>query len=136
MFLHGGWLHLGVNALTLAAFGSAVERLTTARTMLAVFFLSGIAAALFQYAVTPDSEALLIGSSGGISGLFAYAFLHTLRAHALSFRRLATLVGLMVIVLAVTGAAGMPGINAPIAWVAHIGGFLAGGALYGLSRRR
>jgi membrane associated rhomboid family serine protease len=138
MFLHGGWLHLAVNLASLAAFGSAVERPLTGetrpRTMLAIFFLSGLAAALSQYAVAPHSPDILIGASGGISGLFAYAFLAMQRAHALTFRRTAALILLMVGVLWVTGAVGMPGVDAPIAWLAHIGGFLAGAALYGFSR--
>ena len=74
MFLHGGWLHLIVNVASLAAFGSAVERPLDggrrlgrggAHTMLAVFFLSGIAGAFSQYAAAPDSGEILIGASGG-----------------------------------------------------------------------
>ena len=56
------------------------------------------------------------------------------RAHALTLRRTAGLILLMVLVLGITGAAGMPGLDSPIAWLAHIGGFLAGAALFPIGR--
>ena len=43
-FLHGGWVHLGVNMLSLAAFGAPVERLLGPRRFIAFYLSAGIVA--------------------------------------------------------------------------------------------
>ena len=40
-FLHGGWMHLGINMLTLAAFGAPVERLLGVRRFVFFYLLCG-----------------------------------------------------------------------------------------------
>src|SRR5260370_37752518 len=41
-FLHGGWVHLGVNMLSLAAFGAPVERLLCVRRFVLFYLSAGI----------------------------------------------------------------------------------------------
>src|SRR5690348_15294674 len=45
-FLHGSWVHLGVNMLSLAAFGAPVERLLGVRRFVLFYLSAGIVAAL------------------------------------------------------------------------------------------
>lgn len=78
MFLHDGPFHLLFNMLFLFFFGPELERRIGGKRFLAVFFLSGIVAAigyslwsLFAFFVfnTPISAA--VGASGALMGIFA-----------------------------------------------------------------
>jgi membrane associated rhomboid family serine protease len=132
MALHAGWAHLGFNLVSLLAFGSPVERLAGPWRMLMVFVLSGIGGALLQACFSGPEPVVLIGASGGISGLFAVAYLAYAPAQKL-WQRLAALLVLGA-GLVLTGLIGMPGIG-PIAWAAHLGGFVTGLALVRLVKR-
>lgn len=143
-FLHGGWAHLIVNMIWLAAFGSPLaNRIGVVRFAL-FFAVTGIAAAFFFFAIHPQTQAPLIGASGSISGMmgaaarFAFhvdrsagkgAFAGPLLPFSAVFRSRATLSFLAVwmVINIVTGVVGfVPGEDSQIAWEAHIGGFLAG----------
>ena len=69
-FLHGGWLHLGVNTLMMMAFGSGVEKWLGWKRMLILFAGSSITAVFFQFISAPNSPIAVIGASGAISGFF------------------------------------------------------------------
>lgn len=125
--LHGGWMHAGMNAGMIAAFGSGVEKWMGAARMLILFVLCSLAAALCQLALSPFSDNVVIGASGGISGLFAASVIMLarrgmMRSGILPF----ALIWIGVSVL--FGLLGAPDGSA-IAWAAHIGGFVAGLAL-------
>lgn len=124
-FLHGGWLHLGVNCLTLAAFGAPLERLLGVRRYLVFYLLCGLASALGQFLVDPLSDEAMVGASGGISGLFG-GMLVLLALRRGGLRWLVPVVGLMVAINVVFGLIGLPGNDEAIAWVAHIAGLAAG----------
>lgn len=131
-FLHGGVAHLGANMLGLLAFGSGVEQRLGRWRMLAFYLLCGIAGAFAQFAVNPESARLLIGASGAISGLFAGVI--RLRADG---RRFWVLVAAWAVMNALTGESGFIGDGgAPIAWVAHLGGFVGGLVLWPAFDRR
>ena len=70
MLLHGSWLHVGVNAAALVAFGAGVERLLGPRRMLIALLLGGIAGAALHVAIYLGDPTPTIGASGGISALF------------------------------------------------------------------
>lgn len=129
-FLHGNWTHLVINMVALLAFGAGVEQRIGAIRMLLFSTLCGIAAATVHFAVYPTSTVQVIGASGAISGLFGAV----LRVRvATGTRGLWLLIVLWITMNVIGGQMGMPGDeNMPIAWVAHIGGFLAGLALIGL----
>ncbi len=137
LFLHGSWSHLLLNALGLWVMGGAVESLLGARRFWAVFLASGMAGGLGWALVQGlGSGVPCIGASGGVLGFVgAYA---TLRPHdrfllvfpfpvALSSRALA-------LWLAAANAIDLAFGHGNIAYLAHLGGLLAG-ALYGQALR-
>src|ERR1044071_1926275 len=52
-FLHGGWLHLGINMITLAAFGAPVERMLGVPRFIAFYLSAGIAAGFVPVLLFP-----------------------------------------------------------------------------------
>ena len=74
MFLHGGLLHLGGNMLYLWIFGDNVEdRLGHGRFLL-FYLLCGVAAAVAQAMISPDSRVPMVGASGAIAGVMGAYF--------------------------------------------------------------
>jgi membrane associated rhomboid family serine protease len=112
--------------LTLAAFGSGVERRLGSSRMLAFYLLCGMAGAFAQFAADPASPRVLIGASGAISGLFAAVLWFTVRRQGFWF-----LVALWLVMNVVTGEIDpIGGGSGHIAWVTHLGGFIAGLVLF------
>jgi rhomboid protease GluP len=66
MFLHGGYLHLLLNAWALYQLGTLFERLLGSSRMLATYFVSGIAGSVASIVWT---QAPSVGASGAIFGL-------------------------------------------------------------------
>ena len=132
-FLHGGLAHLAINMLALLAFGAGVERRIGGARMFAFAMICGVASVLAHLAVYPASLDPVIGASGAISGLFGAVLRFRLRGGA---RGLLPLVALWIVMDAVTGVSGMGGDGVSIAWIAHIGGFVAGLLLFGPFDRR
>jgi membrane associated rhomboid family serine protease len=147
--LHADWLHLAVNLIWMASFGSALARRFGGVRFVLVWLLAAVAGAGMHYLSYPGDEALMIGASGAVSGVMAatvrFAFapggplaggispasyrvppvsLAGLvgNSRALSF----VLIWFAVNLLFGLGGALVPGVAAPIAWQAHVGGFLAG----------
>jgi len=156
--LHADWMHLGINCVWLAAFGTPVaHRYGPAKVLLLFFVASAAGAALF--AAFPSAGAL-IGASGGIAGLTGAAtrfIFQPLIVHRdpdtgeqrLLGRKLAGLrelvrdrrAGVFVLVW-LGGNAVVPlipdlfGGIGTISWQAHLGGFLAGLLLVPLFERK
>lgn len=143
-FLHGSVLHVVVNMVWLLAFGSPVAaRIGVWRTGL-FWILTAVAAALTHFAVYPQSMSPLVGASGSISGLMAaaarYGFRRSENSRSPAFtgpllpiRETLTSRSTLVFVAAwfamnlVAGLVSIaPGESGPIAWQAHIGGFIVG----------
>ncbi|MGH7090216.1 MAG: rhomboid family intramembrane serine protease [Stellaceae bacterium] len=130
-FLHGGITHIGVNMLGLVAFGAGVEQRMGGWRFLFFYLVCGVIGAFTEAIFAPGAGAVMIGASAAVSGLFGAI----LRFPA--FRRgFWLLVGLWFVLDVVTGMAGIGAEGVPVAWVAHIGGFIAGLALYPLLVRR
>ena len=148
-FLHSDWVHLFVNVIWMASFGSALARRFGALRFLLLSVVSAIAAVALHYVVYATDKGIAIGASGAVSGMMAgtarFAFspngplaggrtAAAFRVPAeplLSAVRNARVVGFVVVWFAVNilfGFAGgmVAGVSGPIAWEAHIGGFLAG----------
>jgi membrane associated rhomboid family serine protease len=129
-FLHLGWLHLGINLLAFIQAAPIVEQRMGAVRMLALFFISAIASAALFIALNHDPRISGVGASGAICGLFAAYFL-SVRANWRSaladpqIRNAAMM--FLVINVGLAAVARMTGFL-PIAWEAHLGGFI-GGAL-------
>jgi membrane associated rhomboid family serine protease len=141
MFMHGGWLHIGFNMLFLWVFGNNIEDSMGRVRYAAFYLLGGVAAALTQVFVSPDSTAPLIGASGAIAAVLGgYALLYP-RARVLTavfvfFIFLVEIPALVMLgiwiftqFLPAIGQLATPevdGSGGGTAYFAHIGGFLFG----------
>jgi membrane associated rhomboid family serine protease len=132
MFLHGGWAHLFGNMYFLWVFGDNVEdRLGRARFVV-LYLLSGLAAGLAHAFLESDPTLPVVGASGAISGVmaaYAVLFPRTRLISLILFWRVRWRTSIYLgawLAIQVFGAAmHQPG----IAWWAHIGGFIIGGAI-------
>lgn len=132
MFMHGDIGHIFGNMLFLWIFGDNIENLIGHIRFNAFYLLCGIAAALAQVVMGPDSIIPMLGASGAISGVLGgYIILFPKRkVRALIFRMYTTVpayvaLGLWIgyqIVLGYLTPSGGGG----VAYAAHIGGFVAG----------
>jgi len=135
MFMHGGWLHIGGNMLYLWIFGDNVEDRFGHFRYLVFYLLCGIAATFAQLAFSLGSDIPNLGASGAIAGV--------LGAYVLLFpkRRVTVLLGYGVvqmpalivigfwIVLQFFNGIGSIAVSTDtggVAYMAHIGGFIAG----------
>jgi membrane associated rhomboid family serine protease len=122
MFLHGGWLHIGVNSYSLYIIGPQVERYFGHRRFAAIYLLSGIAGVIASFTF---SQFPSIGASGAIFGLIG-ALLPLLYRNrgvlADTRRRMISIVEVIVINLLI-------GLMPLIDDWAHVGGLIGGLAL-------
>lgn len=127
IFIHGNWLHIGMNGFMLLAFGAGVEKWMGGRRLLILFFLCGLAAAAFHFLLSPFSENPVVGASGGLSGLFAAVLIMLQSQGRLGTGRYGILpfAAVWIGIAVIFGLLGGPD-GSLIAWAAHIGGFLAG----------
>ncbi len=147
MFLHGGFLHLGLNMLSLWIFGDNVED-ALGRVRFVLFYLvAGVAAALaqtFASAASGDVLVPMVGASGAIAGVLAGYVLLFPRSRVLTavwivfFLRLMYLPARFVIGVwfALQILSAVFGGAHGVAVFAHIGGFLTGLLLVKIIGRR
>ena len=131
-FLHANWLHLGMNALIyLQAAPTVAQRLGGARFLL-LFFISAIGGALTYLWINPESRIPAVGASGAICGLFAAFFLAWAPNPREALRNPQVRYGVLMFLGINVGLAALARISGtlPIAWEAHLGGFVAGGIAY------
>lgn len=143
LFVHGSWPHVLMNAGGALAFGSAVSRrlgvgALGAALFMAFFLVTGVLASLGFFQLHPSGYEVLVGASGGVSGLMGGAA----RLIGQSEGRLNPLLSRPVLgfgaawlavnlLIAVVGSAPGTG-GAAVAWEAHLAGFAAGVLLIGL----
>lgn len=148
-FMHGGFAHLAVNIVWLAAFGSPLAGRIGAVRFLSFWALTAIIAAFTHYAFYSESLVPLVGASGAISGMMGAAArfgFHRVTVWgdngrqipafggallsipaSLQNRTVLTFVGFWFVINILTGLYSVaPGDLSGIAWEAHIGGFVAG----------
>ncbi|WP_234053535.1 MULTISPECIES: rhomboid family intramembrane serine protease [unclassified Xanthobacter] len=140
MFLHGSWLHLIGNMAFLWVFADNVEDALGHLRFLLFYLLCGVAAAIAHVVVQPEAEGPLVGASGAVAGVIAaYLVLHpNVRLWALVFMKVPLKVPAYLIIgvwLAVQIWQVVMAREGETAWVAHLGGFLAGGVLVLVMRR-
>jgi membrane associated rhomboid family serine protease len=135
MFMHGGWLHLAGNMLYLWIFGDNVEDRLGHLKFLLFYLLCGIGATLAQVAFTANSNIPNLGASGAIAGvLAAYLILFPKgQVRVLMGRGIVPMPALMVIGLWIAlqfingvGSITESAETGGVAYMAHIGGFVAG----------
>ena len=164
-FLHGSWTHVGLNAIWIVAFGPPVARRIGGLRFLALFGVTAVAGALLHWAFATMDFTPLIGASAADSGLMAAAARFIFeqggplggpagysRAASrpdyfvpapplLRLLRERRVVIFLLIWLATNflfgaGAQSFGLSEAPVAWIAHVGGFAAGLLLFPLFDRR
>jgi membrane associated rhomboid family serine protease len=137
MFLHGSWVHLLGNMWFLRLFGDNVEDGMTRPRFLALYLLSGVAAALAQVAASPGLAVPMVGASGAIGGVMgAYLILYpTVRVYAfvpLGFLLTSVALPAWTMLLYWAGLQVLSGLgsigdaSAGVAFWAHVGGFATG----------
>ncbi len=154
--LHGGWVHVGMNCLWLAAFGSAVARRFGTPRFLVFCAAAAVAGAAMHYFTHMTDLHPMVGASAVVSGAMAAAIRFVFqpgaplgeslgftarpeesrayRQPALPLREIPTSSSAMSFLVFwfianfLFGTVSLPlGIEgAGIAWEAHIGGFLVG----------
>lgn len=145
-FLHGGWAHLGLNAVWLLAFGTPLARRIGAPRFSLFMALTAVSGALAHWICFPFGTEPVLGASAAVSGCmgaslrFAFGVSRRLADEAGVERPAATLHqvirdrGSLAFLLVWFISNALFGIgstsfglsDAPVAWQAHIGGFLAG----------
>jgi membrane associated rhomboid family serine protease len=138
MFLHGDPLHLIGNMLFLVVFGRKVETQLERLNFIALYFATGVTAAMTHTLMEPDSYVPLIGASGAISGVLGAFFICNPRARItlvldpilIYFLRRLTIRRPAWIFLAIWFflqiSMGLKPQASNVAFWAHVGGFVAG----------
>jgi len=143
MFMHAGWVHLGGNMLYLWIFGDNVEDRFGPIKFTIFYLLCGLAATFAQLAFSLGSNVPNLGASGAIAGVLgAYILLFPQgKIKVLQGQQVIQVPALIVIgmwfVLQLFSGIGSIANTAQtdgIAFMAHIGGFLAGFVLTFLFR--
>jgi membrane associated rhomboid family serine protease len=149
MFLHGGWVHVIGNLWTLAIFGDNVEDRMGKLRFLVFYLLCGVVAGLVHVHFNRGSTVPTIGASGAISGVMGAYFVLYPRARVITlipllfyplFVELPAFVflGLWFAAQLMSGTASLAAPEASaggIAFLAHVGGFVAGVLLHWLFLR-
>ena len=135
MFMHAGWVHLGGNMLYLWIFGDNVEDRFGHGKFIAFYLICGLAATFAQLAFSLGSNVPNLGASGAIAGVLgAYLMMFPQgRVQVLMGRGVIPMSALIVIglwfVLQLFSGFGSIANTADtggVAYMAHIGGFIAG----------
>jgi membrane associated rhomboid family serine protease len=146
MFMHAGWMHLFGNMLFLWIFGDNVEDRLGHVPFLIFYLLAGLAATFAQYALSPESGVPNIGASGAIAGVLgAYILMFPQgRVNVLLGRQIVPMpafavLGIWIVFQLISGVGTMANTNdnanaGGVAYMAHIGGFVAGLAMAFLAR--
>jgi len=145
MFLHGGWLHVIGNMWFLWIFGDNIEdRLGHFRYFI-FYLIGGIIGSIAHVLSDPTSPVPIIGASGAIAGVLGGYLISFPRSRVLTLVPIFfffTLVEIpAVIFLALwfilqlfNGTLSLGGVANPVAWWAHIGGFVSGMLLIKIMR--
>jgi membrane associated rhomboid family serine protease len=135
MFMHGGWLHLLGNMLYLWIFGDNVEDRFGHVKFTIFYILCGIAATFAQLAFSSGSNIPNLGASGAIAGVLGgyILFFPRSRVNVLMGRGVIPMpalvvIGLWIVLQFVSGIGSISNAadSGGVAYMAHIGGFIAG----------
>src|SRR5438034_7215969 len=135
MFIHGGWMHLGGNMLYLWIFGDNLEDALGHARFLLFYLACGVAAGLAHILFSGASNVPTVGASGAISGvlggylvLFPQNRVRVLtRAGVVAMPAIAVL-GFWILIQLINGVGSLAVTtdNGGVAYMAHVGGFVAG----------
>ena len=143
MFMHAGWVHLGGNMLYLWIFGDNVEDRFGHIKFVIFYILCGLAATFAQLAFSLGSNVPNLGASGAIAGvlgayilLFPQAKVRVLQGQRVIQVPALIVIGLWIVLQFFSGIGSIANAaqTGGVAYMAHIGGFLAGFVLTFLFR--
>ena len=135
MFLHGGWGHLGGNMLFLWIFGDNIEHRIGHLRFILFYLICGLAAGLAHIIFNTGSMIPTVGASGAISGVLGgYLMLFPRnRVYVMTWGGVAAvpavlMLGLWILLQFVNefGRVANTPETGGVAYLAHIGGFVAG----------
>jgi membrane associated rhomboid family serine protease len=135
MFMHAGWLHLGGNMLYLWIFGDNVEDRFGHGKYIIFYLVSGLAATFAQLAFSIGSNIPNLGASGAIAGvlgsyilLFPQERVKVLQGQQVIQVPALIVIGLWIVLQFFNGIGSIANTTdtGGVAFMAHIGGFLAG----------
>ncbi len=135
MFLHAGWLHLLGNMLFLYIFGDNVEDRLGHFRYLITYLLCGLGAAFTHLLFNFHSRVPTVGASGAIAGVLGAYFLLYPSARVLTWFGFFVLwlpawlvLGYWFVLQFLSGAASTLSSSqaSPVAFWAHVGGFITG----------
>ena len=138
MFLHGGWMHLGGNMLYLWIFGDNIERVSGPVRFLIFYLACGLAASAAHILFNLQSGIPAVGASGAISGvlggyllLFPKNRVRVLTRGGIAHVPALVVLGFWIVLQFINGIGSVARTDetAGVAYMAHIGGFVAGLAL-------
>jgi membrane associated rhomboid family serine protease len=135
MFMHAGWLHLGGNMLYLWIFGDNVEDRFGHIPFILFYLLCGLAATFTQMAFSMGSNVPNLGASGAIAGVLgAYILMFPQQQVRVLIGRVVTPVSALIVIggwivlqfFSGIGSIANTADTGGVAYMAHIGGFIAG----------
>jgi membrane associated rhomboid family serine protease len=135
MFLHGGWMHLGGNMLYLWIFGDNLEKVMGAARFVIFYLACGLAASFAHIIFGPGSTIPAVGASGAISGvlggyllLFPKNRIRVLTRGGIAHVPAIVVLGFWIFIQFINGIGSMANTTETggVAYMAHIGGFVAG----------
>ena len=135
MFMHAGWVHLGGNMLYLWIFGDNVEDRFGHLKYLIFYLLCGLAATFAQLAFNSGSDIPNLGASGAIAGvlgsyilLFPGKQIKVLLGSSVASVSALIVIGGWIVLQFFSGVASISSTadTGGVAFMAHIGGFVAG----------
>ena len=138
MFMHAGWLHLLGNMLYLWIFGDNVEDSFGHAKFLIFYILCGIAATFAQVVVSSTSSVPNLGASGAIAGvlgayivMFPQGQVRVMMGRGIIPMPALVVIGFWIVLQFVSGIGSISQTaeTGGVAYMAHIGGFVAGLAL-------
>ena len=143
MFMHAGWLHLGGNMLYLWIFGDNVEDRFGHIKFTIFYLLCGLAATFAQLAFSLGSNVPNLGASGAIAGvlgayilLFPHGKVSVLQGQRVIQVPALIVIGIWIVLQFFSGVGSIADTaqTGGVAYMAHIGGFVAGFVLTFLFR--
>jgi rhomboid family protein len=135
MFLHGGWAHLLGNMLFLWIFGDNLNKVMGHVRYFLFYMVCGLAAGLAHIATNSGSTMPSVGASGAISGvlggymmLFPRNRVRVMTRGGIMHVPAFVMLGLWILIQFVSGIGTLAQTEETggVAYMAHIGGFVAG----------
>ncbi|MGI9505576.1 MAG: rhomboid family intramembrane serine protease [Geminicoccaceae bacterium] len=124
-FLHGGLMHIALNAVMLAVMGQVLERKLGQLSFFSVFAAGAIGGAMVHALVGGAPEVPLVGASAGVGALYGAGLVLNRKGVSLGPNT-----QLLIALTAFFVITNLLGLILPffsqIAYVAHLGGFVTG----------